>query len=665
MRLDQKPELLAPAGTLDGLRAVLEAGADAVYVGTKRFNMRMHRSSYNLEEEEIPEAISIARASHRRIYVTVNALMYEDELAGLRDLLTTLGKMHPDALIVQDLGTAALARELCVHLPLHSSTMMNVHSFETAQMLKLLGFTRIVPSRDIPLHEVRRIGEAAEIDMEYFLHGDMCVCQSSQCYHSAILFGESANRGRCMKPCRWTWELVAGSDAEVPEGVATEGYLLARKDLCLFQHIPDLVRNGIGALKVEGRMRTPEFLARLVSFYREALDAYFADPAWYATETRSMARIHETRVREHTTSFAFGTPGIESIDPSGSREPRFFSRAKPEAGLTFGSDAETCPGAVELELVVRVASPAAAVAALEAGADGIYVGGDRLVNHSVRFETSWLEEFAARLAERGGHLLVMSARVGDERDLAEWRWWLEKLAGIADLGVGVSTLGALDVARDVGFQDILADFSFNVTNSVAADELSTMGATRVTASVELPMDKLRCFLEQCRLPVEVIGHGPLPGMLLESCVLASSHGHSSQEVCSAICRERSFYLRDGAGQRHRIECDRRCRNHIFLATDVCALPNLSRVAGAGAAALRIEAPFDPPPAVAAVVTTYRNAIDLLRAGRAADSRAGVEALEKATGRPLGDGYFGFGRGAVRRAERARERSTVKESQVDL
>ncbi|MBM3892005.1 MAG: U32 family peptidase, partial [Verrucomicrobia bacterium] len=462
--------------------------------------------------------------------------------------------------------------------PLHASTMMNVHSVESARALKLMGFTRVITSRDIPLHEVRRIGEATGLEMEYFVHGDLCICQSAQCYLSGQLFGQSSNRGRCMKPCRWKWALV-GSNGDGRPSTQSEGHLLARKDLCLFQHIPALVQNGIAALKIEGRMRTAEFIAPLVKAYREAVDAYFADPAHYVTDFETMSSLWERRVREFTTCHAFTNPGAVSVDPSGRREPRFFSESAPEPRLTVGRhDAPEMPKG-DLELVVRVSSTASAEAAVKAGANAVYIGGDEFVRHATDIRAEWLGDFAAQMSERGVRVAALSPRISDERDLAEWRWWLTELARVKPLGIGVSNLGALQAAREMGAEDIIADFSFNVTNSVAADELSTMGATRATASIELNFTELQGLLATSRLPIEVIGQGPLPGMVLEHCVIAAATGDTPQGVCPMNCRRAEFALHDANGQAHRIEGDRRCRNHLYMASDVCVLPNLGLLAG--------------------------------------------------------------------------------------
>ena len=640
MRLDKKPELLAPAGTFEAVSAVIDAGADAVYLGGKAFNMRMHRSSYNLSDGQVGDAIQLAHERGRKLYFVLNSLIYDEELPGLRETLAMLGELSPDAIILQDLAVASLAREICVHVPLHASTMMNVHSAEAATALKMMGFTRIIASRDITLAQLRRIGESADIETEAFVHGDLCIAQSSQCYLSGQVFGDSSNRGRCMKPCRWEWELAArNGGAGLP--ASTKGRLLARKDMCMLDHIPELVQYGVASLKLEGRMRTAEFLAAMVSAYRAALDAYFDDPAHYAVQAKAIEEMYTHRVRELTTGQSFHRPGAVSIDPSGTREPRHFSTAPVEPDLTAGEDIEPQPPKGAFELVVRVAGKAAAEAAAGAGAQAVYVGGDELVLHPSGADVEWLTDFTNRMNERGVRVALLSPRITDARDLDEWRWLLEQLRRVKALAVGVSNLGALEVARQMRRREIIADFSLNLANGIAVDEVSTMGATRATAPVELDFDHLAGLIAASRLPMEIVGQGAMPGMLLEHCVIAAANGTTAQDACPMPCRTTSFVMRDTEGQDHRLEVDRRCRNHIYMATDTCVLPNLSRVAATGAAGLRIEAPFDSAEAVGAVVGVYRKAIDALRQGKSSDAEAGVEAIAQATGRTQGDGPFAF------------------------
>ncbi len=200
MGLEKKPEILAPAGTLDAVRKVIDAGADAVYVGGKGLNMRQHRTSYNLTEAEIGEAIDLVHREGKRLYFTLNSLVLDSQIPQLREILAMLGRLGPDAIIVQDLAVASLAREICVHVPLHASTMMNVHSVETALALEDDGLRRgSFPRATSRCTRSAASAKRSGLEMECFVHGDMCISQSSQCYLSAILFGESANCGRCMK----------------------------------------------------------------------------------------------------------------------------------------------------------------------------------------------------------------------------------------------------------------------------------------------------------------------------------------------------------------------------------------------------------------------------------------------------------------------------------
>ncbi len=640
MDLTHKPELLAPAGTLQTVEAVLNAGADAVYCGGKRLNMRMHRSSYNFTDDDLAAAIELAHRRGRKLYLTLNNLILEDDLEELRSALEAVARLRPDALIVQDLATVELAREICVEVPLHASTMMNVHSEKTATALKLMGFVRAIASRDIPLHEARRIAEVSGLEMEYFIHGDMCIAHSSQCYLSGLVFGESSNRGRCMKPCRWDWKLLTASGASVAG--MSEGYLLARRDLCMFQHIGELVQNRIASLKIEGRMRTADFLAPLVGAYRQAIDGYFADPLHYATQAEAMDNLWSRRVREFTTSLCLRRGGPESVDASGKREPRLFSLARAEADLSEPPDAGLVPPVRGgFELAVHVATRAAAESALAAGANAVYLGGDEFPACPSDIDPAWLTEFCSRAAARRARVAVLSSRTGDERDLAQWTWWLKRVSGIRSLGAGASTIGAIEVARSLRVREILADYSLNLANSLAADALSTLGATRVTASLELDFACLQALAGQIRLPLEVIVHGPLPGMLLEHCVVAAAAGQTSHEPCTMPCRKEAYVLRDTAGQDHAVRFDSRCRNHLYAARELCLLPTLARLAPLGLAAVRIEAQFYTPAQVELVVGAYRRAIDQLRKGHWPDVQAELESIAAATGLPLGDGAMDF------------------------
>jgi len=475
--LEKKPEILAPAGTLEAVQQVIDAGADAVYVGGKGLNMRQHRASYNLTEPQIAEAIEFVHSRGKKLYFTLNSLILDSQIGQLRRTLSMLGRLGPDAIIVQDLAVASLAREICVQIPLHASTMMNVHNAETALTLKMMGFARIIPSRDIPLHEIRRIREQSGVEMECFVHGDMCISQSSQCYLSGILFGESANCGRCMKPCRWQWKLVTTrGDAELsPQG---QGYLLARKDLCLLSHVPALVQNEIAALKIEGRMRSAEFLAPVVTLYRKAVDAYFEDPAAYATNAADMQKIFAQRVREMTTAHSFSNPGSGGVEISGRREPRFFSHAAPAPGLTIGHNGTAKPVGTAPELIVHVASIAGAQAAVEAGAEAVYFCHEGYSLHGPAPAADALIDFVRQASRTGVRVGVLMPHICDERGMAEWRRRLQELGSLGSLTIGASSLGGLQVARDQRYRSLLADYPLNVTNSVAADELSTMGVAR-------------------------------------------------------------------------------------------------------------------------------------------------------------------------------------------
>ncbi len=274
------PELLAPAGSPESLRAAVAAGADAVYLSGKRFGAR--KFAANFSDDEIKEGIRLAHSRGVRVYVTVNTLIHDRELEGVAEYLVWLYAAGADAVLVQDTGVAALAREIVPGLTIHASTQMTIHNAEGVLWAAEQGFSRVVLARELPLDEIRTIAEKTRhtgTGLEVFAHGALCYSYSGQCLLSSVIGGRSGNRGMCAQPCRKPYTLVTGEQDRYgrPERVrdlpSPGHYLLSPKDLCTYRNLPELVRSPVVSLKIEGRMKSPEYVAIVVSTYRRALDA--------------------------------------------------------------------------------------------------------------------------------------------------------------------------------------------------------------------------------------------------------------------------------------------------------------------------------------------------------------------------------------------------------
>jgi len=285
------PELLAPAGSPEAFRAAVAAGADAIYLSGKQFGAR--KFAPNFTDEQIEESIAYAHARGVRVYVTVNTLIHDRELRQAVDYLIRLWSIGVDAVLIQDMGLAALAHEFVPDLTLHASTQMTIHNAAGVRWAGKQGFSRVVLARELSLEEVRRIAEQTKdsaIGLEVFAHGALCYCYSGQCLLSSVIGGRSGNRGMCAQPCRKPYTLVTGELDEYGRPVRLHEtgmpgqYLLSPKDLCTYRNLAELVHSPVVSLKIEGRMKSPEYVAIVVSIYRKALDAIAAgtwkpDPA--------------------------------------------------------------------------------------------------------------------------------------------------------------------------------------------------------------------------------------------------------------------------------------------------------------------------------------------------------------------------------------------------
>lgn len=291
----RKVELLAPAGSPDAFYAAVNAGADAVYLAGAKFGARAY--AQNFTTEELISCIRYGNLIGCRVYLTVNTLMKEEELAQLYDVLLPLYEAGLDGVIVQDLGAFRLIRECFPGLKLHASTQMTVCSVYGVRRLKEMGACRVVPARELSLTELAAIRSAVDIELETFVHGAMCYCYSGQCLFSSMLGERSGNRGRCAQPCRLPYSLKRNGKQ------GREQYLLSLKDLCTIEHLPELIGAGIDSFKIEGRMKRPEYTAGVTAVYRKYIDRYYELTAKYGAAAAEYFSVGKTDYERLTSLY--------------------------------------------------------------------------------------------------------------------------------------------------------------------------------------------------------------------------------------------------------------------------------------------------------------------------------------------------------------------------
>ena len=265
----KKIELLAPAGDFESLYAAMQNGADAVYLGGSKFSARAYAS--NFHEENMIKAVEYVHAYGRRIFVTLNILIKENEIEEALVFVKFLYEIGTDALIIQDTGLAYLIKKEFPDFELHGSTQMTVHNGEGALLLKDLGLKRIVLSRELSLKEIKHISTDLYVETEVFIHGALCISYSGQCLMSSLIGGRSGNRGKCAQPCRLPYTLINKRD-----DITRSAYILSPKDTCTIENIKDIIETGTSSLKIEGRMKRPEYVAGVVQIYRQAIDCVYS-----------------------------------------------------------------------------------------------------------------------------------------------------------------------------------------------------------------------------------------------------------------------------------------------------------------------------------------------------------------------------------------------------
>ena len=312
----KKPELLLPAGDPEKLRAVLSYGADAVYLAGKSYGLRS--ACANFTEEELASAVSYAHSLGRRVYVTVNTMPRDREYAHLADYIRYLSKIGADAVIVGDIGVLSLVRDVAPELDIHLSTQASAVSSYACRAWHALGARRIVLARELTLREISEIRKNTppELELEVFIHGAMCIAYSGRCLLSNCLTGRDANRGECAQPCRWNYTVKSIEVTEekrpggrIPIEEDDEGtYVMSSRDLCMIEHIPELIDAGIDSFKIEGRVKSAYYGAVTANAYRIAIDRYVSDPQGYTFDPALLRELESVSHREYCTGFFYGSP---------------------------------------------------------------------------------------------------------------------------------------------------------------------------------------------------------------------------------------------------------------------------------------------------------------------------------------------------------------------
>ncbi len=303
---NHRPELMAPAGDWTMLRTAINAGADAVYFGVDKLNMRAKARNFSIEE--LPEIITFCRSNNAKTYLTLNTIVFEDELKEAEEIITSAKKAKVDRIICWDLAVA----ELCSkhEYPFCISTQGSVSNSLAASVYKKLGAVRIVLARECSLEEIKKIRANTDLEIEAFVHGAMCIAVSGRCFMSHHLFEQSANRGECIQPCRREYEVY--DSATQKSLLIGEDYILSPKDLCTIEFIDQLIETGIDSFKIEGRKRSPEYVAKVVSVYRRAIDLYFEKNLTAKKKQKFLKELEAVYNRGFSSGFYFGKPSSEN-----------------------------------------------------------------------------------------------------------------------------------------------------------------------------------------------------------------------------------------------------------------------------------------------------------------------------------------------------------------
>ncbi|OGU12567.1 MAG: peptidase U32 [Geobacteraceae bacterium GWC2_58_44] len=305
----KKPELLAPAGNMEKLKVAIRYGADAVYLGGKAFGLRNLADNFTLAG--LTEAVAYAHRHGVKVYLTLNAFPDNGDIRALEGYLGEIADIAFDAYIAADPGVIALIRELYPQREIHLSTQANTTNWRSARFWQSQGVSRVNLAREMSLEDIRETAAKCDLELEAFVHGAMCISYSGRCLLSSAMTGRDANKGECTQPCRWNYAIVEESRPGEYFPIQEDdggSFIFNSKDLCLIEHLPELVQGGVASLKIEGRMKGIYYAASVIRIYRAALDSYCEDPGAYRLRPEWLEELSKVSHRGYTTGFLLGKP---------------------------------------------------------------------------------------------------------------------------------------------------------------------------------------------------------------------------------------------------------------------------------------------------------------------------------------------------------------------
>lgn len=567
-------ELLAPAGSAAALRAAVQSGADAVYLGGTAFGARQSAENFTLEE--MKKWVNYCHMYGVDVHVTVNTLVKEKELSDLQSYVKSLNGIGVDALIVQDLGAADVIKNTCPDLTLHASTQMSVTTLDEVRELEKLGFSRVVLARELNEKEIEHICKNTPLEIEVFVHGAICQCYSGKCLMSSILGGRSGNRGRCAQPCRLPYELVEGQKS------IANGYLLSPKDMALINDLGTLNRIGVKSLKIEGRLKRAEYVSTVVGVYRKYLDMLYSGKTQNASKNDMQILTDAFSRSGFTNGYLKNKLGAQMMShnsPSGTGDTKFTD----EAIARTAENANIRKIPVEIEGTLKANEPMMVSVSDNSGILSFAVGTlNSETARNVPLDENRLRE---QLLKLGNTPLVCEdisvfvdegitipikeinavRRTAVEKFLEERAYRPEKRVtdykiptaqrdkiSEIEIAVSVSTEEQRKTAEAAGIKNIQPfkpfEGTLNVYNSQTANYLGKNGT--VTLSPELNLHEIEDMLKNTNAKAEVIAYGHLPLMIMKNCpVKAMGKCQSGKNI---------YKLRDRKKEEFPLVCDGKC-----------------------------------------------------------------------------------------------------------